>query len=76
MSELTFESVNEEIEKLDLEQLEQELNQESLDFASKICKVWSKVSGVIKIILKIPFPGKWKKALRIFIKTLDSLCAN
>lgn len=37
MSELTFESVNKEIESLDLNQLESDLGQKSLDIISKIC---------------------------------------
>jgi hypothetical protein len=41
MSELTFESVNKEIESLNLNQLESDLNQESLDITSKICQIWN-----------------------------------
>ena len=76
MSELTFESVNKEIESLDLDQLSAELNQESLDIASKICTIWKKISGIVRLIAKIPLiPKKWRAALKLLIQTLDSICA-
>ncbi|MDO5980592.1 hypothetical protein [Flavivirga spongiicola] len=76
MSELTFESVNKEIENLNLTQLESDLNQESLDITSKICQIWSKIGSIIKLIANIPLiPKKWRDALKLFISTLDSLCA-
>ena len=76
MSELTFESVNKEIESLDLNQLESDLNQESLDITSKICQIWNKIGSIVRLISNIPLiPKKWRNALKLLISTLDSLCA-
>lgn len=76
MSELTFETVNKEIESLDLNKLESSLNQEALDVVSKICQIWSKISNILRLIAKIPLiPKKWREALNLLINTLDSLCA-
>lgn len=77
MSELTFESVNKEIESLNLSQLESDLNQKSLDVTSKICQIWSKIGSIVRLIANIPLiPKKWRDALKILINTLDSLCAD
>ena len=76
MSELTFESVNKEIESLDLNQLESDLQQEALDITSKICQIWNKIGSIVKLIANIPLiPKKWRDALKLLINTLDSLCA-
>ena len=76
MSELTFESVNKEIESLDLSQLENELQQEALDITSKICQIWNKIGSILRLISNIPLiPKKWREALKLLINTLDSLCA-
>ncbi|GAA4271548.1 hypothetical protein U6A24_13255 [Aquimarina gracilis] len=75
MSELTFESVNKEIESLNLDQLESHVQQESLDITSKICEIWSKIGSIVKLIANIPLiPKKWRDALKLLINTLDSLC--
>ena len=75
MSELTFESVNKEIESLNLSQLELDLQQESLDITSRICQIWSKIRNIVRLIAKIPLiPKKWRDALKLFISTLDALC--
>lgn len=76
MSELTFESVNQEIESLNLKELESSLQQESFDIASKICHIWSKISSIVRLISNIPLiPKKWRDALKLLINTLDSICA-
>mgnify|MGYP003646443421 CR=1 FL=1 len=75
MAELTFESVNKEIENLDFNQLESDLKK-SLDGTSKICLIWSKIGSIIRLISKVPLiPKKWRDGLKLLISTLDSLCA-
>lgn len=75
MKELTFESVNQEIENLDLAAFENELEAKRLDVTSKICAVWNKIGGIVKLVAKIPLiPKKWRQALNLLINTLDSLC--
>jgi hypothetical protein len=75
MSQLTFESVNKEIEALDLAQLENDVNVASLDITSKLCQIWQKIGGIVKLIATIPLiPKKWRDALKILISTLDSMC--
>ncbi|WP_106794174.1 hypothetical protein [Aquimarina sp. Aq78] len=76
MSELTFESVNKEIESLNLDELESDLNLKSLDITSKLCQIWNKIGGIVRLIANIPLiPKKWRDALKLLISTLDSLCA-
>ena len=75
MSELTFESVNKEIESLNLGELEVGLTREAKDVNSKICLIWKSIGGIIKLIAKFPFiPKKWRAALNLFISTMDSVC--
>ena len=54
MSELTFESVNKEIESVDLVQLESSMNDDTLGITSKICEVWSKISSILRLISNLP----------------------
>ncbi|WP_353779993.1 hypothetical protein [Winogradskyella sp. 3972H.M.0a.05] len=76
MSELTFESVNKEIEALDLNELELYSKREALDVTSKICEIWKKISSIVRLIANIPLiPKKWRDALKVLISALDSLCA-
>lgn len=76
MAELTFESINKEIENLNLDQLALDLKQESIDVTSKICQIWNKIGGIIRLIAKIPIiPKKWREALKLLISTMDSICA-
>ncbi len=76
MKELTFETVNQEIESLNLNQLEADLNKEALDITSKICQIWNKIGSIVRLIANIPLiPKKWRDALKLLISTLDSLCA-
>jgi hypothetical protein len=80
MAELNFESVNAQIEALDLDQLEKSVSQQAnavgvAAIPTFICEVWGKIGGIIKLIAKFPFlPPKWRKALELLIKTMDSLC--
>lgn len=80
MAELNFESVNAEIEALDLDQLEAELSTETMKVQKAvvipvICKVWGTIGKIVKLIAKVPFlPPRWRRALNLLIKTMDSLC--
>ncbi|PTX61453.1 hypothetical protein C8N46_10496 [Kordia periserrulae] len=86
MAELNFETVNAQIESLDLDQLEKNIASRAkvqvqanvagvAAIPAYICEAWSKIGGIIKLIAKFPFlPPKWRKALELLIKTMDSLC--
>ncbi len=80
MAGLTFESVNKQIEALDLEQLEMNLNpklrKQPLSVPSQICMIWGKVGGIVRFMVRLPLPKKWKQALQLLIKTLDMLCPS
>lgn len=84
MSQLTFESVNAEIDKLDLSQLEVDLKstktaaaQEAADGIAKVCSIWNKIGSIVKLIANFPLlPKKWRSALKLFIDVMDSLCPS
>jgi hypothetical protein len=78
-SRITFESVNKEIEALNLDQLVVDIHEgkrlKSISATSRVCIVWEKTGGVVKFIAKNPLlPKKWKQALELLIKTMDALC--
>lgn len=79
MTKRTFESVNREIEAINLDQLALSLNEgkrlKSISATSRICIVWKKVGGILKYLSTSPIPKKWKQALKILIKTMDDLCS-
>lgn len=81
MAELTFESVNAEIEALDLDQLENNMQVEAKDDMARakaipnVCVIWNSIGVIIKLIAKIPFlPSKWRRALKLLITTMDGIC--
>lgn len=79
MARLTFESVNKEMEALNLDQLAANLNEgkrlRSISATTQICIVWEKVGGVVKFIANNSLlPKKWKQALNLLIKTMNALC--
>ncbi|MGB0789310.1 MAG: hypothetical protein ACPG7E_04430 [Marinirhabdus sp.] len=83
MSALTFETVNKEIESLDLGALRADLNLGAstkravgtANIAPKLCLVWNKIGGIVKLIANLPLiPKKWRAALNLLVDTLDSLC--
>ncbi len=79
MKELNFETVNAEIEALDLDQLEKNmgvsLNAQEAIAMPNICNIWSKIGGIVKLIAKFPFlPPKWRTNLNLLIKTMDGIC--
>ncbi|AXG71296.1 hypothetical protein KORDIASMS9_03553 [Kordia sp. SMS9] len=79
MAELNFETVNAEIEALNLEELEKKMPLRAdvgvAAIPSFLCEIWSKIGGIIKLIAKFPFlPPKWRKALELLIRTMDGLC--
>jgi hypothetical protein len=76
MKELDFESVNAEIERLDLTQFDTEMRVAAQAEAfPAICKVWNTVGGIVKLVAKIPLiPRKWRDALNLLIHYMDSIC--
>lgn len=75
---LSFESVNQQIEAVDLETLsayaDQDMSALSIDdIKQQICAAYKIIRPILKFIL--PFlPEKWKKAIEIFILFMDGLC--
>lgn len=74
MKDLSFESVNKEIEDVNLEELASGLR--GADVTAAICKIWAKIGNIIRLIANLPLiPKKWRQALKLLISTLDSICA-
>jgi len=77
MAGLTFESINKQIENLNLDQLALDIKQESIDVTSEISQIWNKIGGIIRLISRMPIiPKKWREALKLLIRTMDSICAE
>lgn len=73
--ELSFESVNRDIESIDFEKLKGIATQKETAALSGICEIWQKVGGIIRLIASLPLlPKKWREALNVLIAALDSLC--
>ena len=69
---LTFEYVNDHIEKADLEALEAAGPEGVID---KICPAYAVVRPILKLIAGLPIiPAKWKKALKLFMQFMDAFC--
>ena len=82
---MTFEQIDAHINNANLEQYESMDGQASdaqpagdaTAVLSQVCSVYKIVKPILNGILLIPFiPEKWKKALRVFTKALDSICAS
>ena len=75
METLDFESVNAKIEQLDLEALEMQMARKDVAVSQvDLCAIWKKIGSIIRLIASWPLPAKWKAALQLLIKVLDSLC--
>lgn len=83
-NELTFEQINDHINKADLDSYkegaanyftEADVKNNPGGVLEKICSIYHVVRPFLKAILLIPFiPESWKKALRIFIELMDKIC--
>lgn len=68
---LTFENVNDHVEKADLETL----GAAGPEAAGNICGAYAVVRPILKLLADLPLiPGKWKKALKLFIQFMDAFC--
>jgi len=66
---LTFEYVNDLVEKTDLEAL----GTPGLE-AAGVCEVYARVRPILEFLASLPFPEKWKKILKIFMQFMDRFC--
>lgn len=82
--ELTFEQINDHIQKADLKQFQQgaakhftaaEAAAKPGDVLQKVCGIYHVVRPILQGVLLIPFiPGPWKEALRTFMNLMNTLC--
>ena len=85
-NELTFEQINEHINKADLSIYKKDgakhfkaadISADAGGVLQKVCSIYHVIQPVLQGILLIPFiPKKWKDALRTFIGLMGTLCPS
>ena len=84
-SKLTFEGIDAIVSKANLKSLRvaparvqaATMDAKAADVLGTICAAWKVARPIVMLLLALPFiPKKWKAALEVFIKLLDSICGT
>ncbi|MEO8568328.1 MAG: hypothetical protein ABI419_04315 [Ginsengibacter sp.] len=83
-NEITFEQINDHINKADLSQYQKgaagnfraaDVKTDAGGVLQKVCGIYHVIRPILQAILKIPFiPEKWKEVIKTFIGLMDTLC--
>ncbi|MEO5929551.1 MAG: hypothetical protein ABIR47_06440 [Candidatus Kapaibacterium sp.] len=80
---LTFEAIDKHINEADLSQFEAggkhhvmaAIAANPAAALQNICGIYKVIKPILQGVLLIPFvPASWKKAIQLFIQTMDSIC--
>jgi len=44
------------------------------DIISQVCPIYQAIRPILKSLLSLPIPKKWKDAIRAFIRLMDQVC--
>jgi hypothetical protein len=82
--DLTFESVDRHVQRLDLSQFRRggrhhfsaaAVAASPGDVLAKVCSIYRAVRPILNLIAKVPLlPKKWRDAISTFVNLMDSLC--
>ena len=82
--EYSFEEIDRSIEALDLDAFEEggsrdfsprDLAADPRGVLGKICEIYKAIRPILVALSNFPLiPGKWRAALKTFIKLMDKLC--
>ena len=81
---LTFESVDRHVQRLDLSQYRRggkhhfsaaAVTASPGDVLTKVCAIYRAIRPILALIVKVPLlPKKWRDAVSTFMSLMDSLC--
>jgi hypothetical protein len=76
--EFSFEEVDRQIQSLKLTEEKKVAGKAAAaspaDVISQVCPIYQAIRPILKSLLSLPIPKKWKDAIRSFIRLMDLVC--
>lgn len=79
--ELSFEEIDRQIQGLKLPEEKKVASKAGkaaaaspADIIAQICPIYQAIRPILKSLLSLPIPKKWKDAIRTFMRLLDLVC--